>query len=144
MRAAWSIVWLVAGCAGAGMVSGEGQEAPPAQYSGEFGWSYDRGIASAESARHPAPIDVPVPSARRLAATKTAMIDQPDRLTASVRFCVDVEGRTREVALAGEGNDPRLDEILVETVRGWTFTPALLGGRLVEACSSATFEMAFR
>lgn len=134
---------LVAACAQAGVVPGEGR-APPSQYPGQFGWMYDKGIASAEGARHPAPIDVPNPAMEKLAATKTAMIDMPAAIEGSVRFCVDVAGKTTSVETQQPTGDAKLDRVLREAVHAWTFTPAELGGRAVEACSTATFALSFR
>jgi hypothetical protein len=48
------------------------------------------------------------------------------------------------VAIEQPTGDPKLDKALREAVVGWTFTPAELGGRLVEACSTATFVLSFR
>lgn len=140
-RAPW-ILSLVVGCAGAGVVSRE-EPPPPPQYPGTFGWSYGHGIASAEGARHPTPVDVPLPLDERLMRTRTALVDKPEALTAVVQFCVDVAGQTRSVALVDPGRDVQLNQVLLDTVRRWTFTPAELGGQRVEACSTATFVMKF-
>lgn len=137
------VMMTVAACAQAGVVSGDGQT-PPSQYPGQFSWMYDKGIASAEGARHPAAIDVPNPATEKLAATKTAMIDMPETIEGSVRFCVDVAGKTKAVETEQPTGDPKLDKVLREAVVGWTFTPAELGGRAVEACSTATFVLSFR
>ena len=134
---------LVAACAQAGVVPGEGRT-PPTQYPGQFYWGYDKGIASAEGARHPGPIDVPNPAMEKLAATRTAMIDMPEAIEGSVKFCVDVAGKTKDVETEQPTGDPKLDKALREAVVGWRFTAAELGGRPVEACSKATFVLSFR
>ena len=137
------LVMMVAACAQAGVVPGEGRT-PTSQYPGQFYWGYDKGIASAEGARHPTPVDVPNPAMEKLAATKTAMIDMPASIEGAVRFCVDAAGKTKRVETEGPTGDPKLDKALREAVQAWTFTPAALAGRAVEACSTATFVMSFR
>ena len=104
----------------------------------------ERGIASAEAARHPEPIDASCPANERLAATKTAMIDKPAAIEGAVGFCVGVDGQTKDVATTTATGDAKLDEVLRETVSAWRFTPAELSGRSVEACSTATFVMSFQ
>lgn len=137
------VMMTLAACAQAGVVPGEGRT-PPSQYPGQFYWMYDKGIASAEGARHPRAVDVPNPAMEKLAATRTAMIDMPEAIEGAVRFCVDVAGKPKDVETEQPTGDPKLDKALREAVAGWTFTPAELGGRIVEACSQATFVMAFR
>lgn len=114
-------------------------------YPGQsLSWSYDKGIASAEGARHPIHLYTPNPSNERLAATKTAMIDMPEVIEGAVRFCVGVDGKTKDLAMEAPTGDAKLDGVLRETVLVWRFKPAELGGRWVEACSTATFVLSFR
>lgn len=143
MRRFLLVMGLVGACAQAGVVPGEGRS-EPTPYPGRFSWSYDKGIASAEGARHPQGLYVPNPANERLAATKTAMIDMPESIEGAVRFCVGVDGKTKDVATEAPTGDAKLDGVLRETVGRWRYKPAELGGQRVEACSTATFVMSFR
>lgn len=138
------VVLLAAGCAQVGAVPTGERVVPPLRCQDEFGWSYDRGIASAEGARHPEPIEASCPANEKLAATKTAMIDMPAAIEGAVGFCVGVDGQTKDVATTTATGDAKLDGVLRETVADWRFRPAELSGRTVEACSTATFVMSFQ
>lgn len=143
MRRSLLVVLLGTGCAQVGAIPTGERAVPPLLCQDEFAWSYDRGIASAEGARHPQPIEAPCPPNEKLAATKTAMIDMPASIEGAVRFCVGVDGQTKDVATETATGDTKLDGVLRETVAGWRFRPAELSGRTVEACSTARFVMSF-
>lgn len=135
---------IVAGCAQAGVVPGEGRR-PPSQYPGQFEWTFDNAMATAQHARQsPQPIDTPNPTNERLAATRTAMIDMPEAIEGAVRFCVGPTGSVTSAKTATPTGDEKLDTALRETVQAWTFRPAEFGGKRREACSTATFVLSFQ
>jgi hypothetical protein len=145
VRKTWLVLIVGAACARGDAAPTEEPQSPPepAQCKGDLEWSYDPGLGAAEGATNPGVVDVPCPANERIAQTKTAMFDKPKLLRKFVRFCVDVEGKTKSVEPVDPGGDAKLDEILVETVRRWTFTPAELGGQKVEACSTMMFALSF-
>lgn len=136
-------VVLLAGCAQAGVVPGDGRSAASPYPAESLRWSYT-GVESAEEVREPIALSAPNPQVEQLAATKTAMIDMPAAIEGAVRFCVGVEGETREIATATATGDAKLDEVLRATVARWRFSPAESGSRRVEACATATFAMSFQ
>ncbi len=67
----------------------------------------------------------------------------PGRGDTTVSFCVDANGKTRDVNTTGtSANDAAIDEICRTTVKKWRFKPFSEDGVRVEVCTTVTFALA--
>ena len=60
------------------------------------------------------------------------------------RLCVNEKGRVENVSTRKSAGDPRVDELVRKTVRGWEMRPFRVDGRARRACTTATFSIEVR
>jgi hypothetical protein len=88
-------------------------------------------------------IYAPDPDQEALANTKAARFDRKNG-TSVIGFCVDTHGNTTEVhVLQAFPDDPAIDDILMDTIATWRFTPFTLDGQAIKTCTSRTFNLNF-
>jgi len=57
---------------------------------------------------------------------------------------VHPSGKTEAIATVLPTRDPKLDEIVRETVAAWTFQSATAGGKATRACGKVEFTFRFQ
>jgi TonB family protein len=57
-----------------------------------------------------------------------------------VELCLDAEGNPARADVLASSNHERADELALETVRGWRFSPTLVGGKPMRVCTVVTFR----
>src|SRR5690554_6228360 len=83
-------------------------------------------------------IYAPNPEQKALQDTAAARFHKSDG-TAVIGFCVDIHGNTTDLAVVQPfPGDPMVDELLLETIGRWRFTPFLVDGRPIKTCSEKT------
>ena len=85
----------------------------------------------------------PNPRVEQLVRARRLTADGAETIEGAVRFCVGVDGKTKDLATAAPTGEAKLDEVLRATVGAWRFKPAQRGSQPVEACSTAIFAMSF-
>src|SRR5690606_38696237 len=88
----------------------------------------------------PREIEAPQPDPARV--SETAAATQGKSGAVRVRYCIDTEGRTRDVEIV-ESLEPEIDAVVAETVEGWRYEPGKRDGQAVESCTDYTFMFDF-
>ncbi|MDX2088245.1 MAG: hypothetical protein SFX73_10365 [Kofleriaceae bacterium] len=79
------------------------------------------------------------------ATVKTEMQrDGRDRITGTVKLCLDTAGRVASAQILGTTKYPAYDAVLLAKVREWTYRPYAVNGTPVPACSAVTFQYSMR
>lgn len=90
----------------------------------------------------PGPVHAPDPDRKALASTKAAAARRRGRVV--IGFCVGTDGRTSNVKVVQSfPNDAQVDEICINTVKQWRFTPPR-GERASTPCSTVHFDLSFQ
>ncbi len=83
----------------------------------------------------------PDPDPAKLAGTKAFMFDKRGG-TGKVKFCVDTNGKTVNVKTSKKfPGDPKVDQILRDTVKKWRFKPFMAAGKKRKVCSEMAFKL---
>jgi TonB family protein len=79
------------------------------------------------------------------ATVKTEMQrDGRDRVTGTVKLCLDTAGRVASAQILGSTKYPAYDALLVAKVREWHYRPYAVNGTPMPACSAVTFQYSMR
>jgi hypothetical protein len=86
----------------------------------------------------------PDPDSAELQQTKAARFDKADGMS-TVAFCVETNGSTAHIHTVQKfPGDPKVDEIIRDTVAGWRFKPFIVDGAIVEVCTEKSFRLRFK
>jgi TonB family protein len=76
----------------------------------------------------------------RIAGDKTILPeDLGSSRRASVKFCVDENGRVTTVSLLQTSGDDRYDAKLMAAIHQWAYRPVIVDGQPTAVCSAMTF-----
>jgi protein TonB len=83
----------------------------------------------------------PDPDQAKLGGTKAFMFDKRGGI-GKVAFCVDTNGKTVGVKTKKKfPGDPKVDQILRDTIKKWRFKPFMAAGKKRKVCSIMTFDL---
>lgn len=99
-------------------------------------------IPPGTAALPPEPVNTPNPPLDRIIRTELALFHKGLHRNRTY-YCVHPSGALEVITTVLPTGDPKLDEIVRETVATWTFKPATAAGKPTRACGKSEFNFRF-